>query len=208
VRAPYAERIAPRGLYELRLFRCPDACNVLLGSLPVQVSARAPGALVLGRGAFRLAKTIEVTVTLPTNRYYFGQWFGPLVQLVPLGPDGRDAPRDQLARWAAQCSDGCGAWFPEEAFDASLGPNPYDGGRSIRTVDAAGQPRKYTVRLVAPSTAGRYAVRLFDRGRHRSRARAPGRRCRIGLLPFVVEVRGTLRRGVDRSTQQESTQQD
>jgi len=164
VRAPYAERLAPDGLYELRLFRCPDACNVPLGSLQVQVSARAPGALVLGRSTFRFGETIEATVTLPTNRYYYGDWFGPSVQLVPLAPDGREAPPDQLAHWSAHCSEGCSARFPDEAFDASLGPNPYDGGRSIRTVDAAGQPRKYTVRLTAPNTAGPYAVRLFDRG--------------------------------------------
>jgi hypothetical protein len=165
VRAPFQRP----GRYELRMFRCPYYCTALLDGLLIDVvTGEDPKLLRLDKQRFKPGEAIDVTVTLPPNRYYFGHWSGPTVQLVPIEIGGRSLTSEEAAAWLQRCSSPCSTWLSFALTNQRR--NPLDGGYDaipgtyrIKMTEMA-KANKIAHPLYAPAEAGRYQVRLYDRG--------------------------------------------
>ena len=152
------------GRHELRLFRCPHYCTTLIDVLPVNVGVgRVPDALELDKTIFRPGEPIELKITLPLNRYYYGNWNGPSLQLVPTG-----RTREEEAAWLQRCAS-CYTWLAGLVHGDEELPWDLGGGKATRPGKHAITMKEVQARLIphlleAPKDPGQYEIRLYDRG--------------------------------------------
>jgi hypothetical protein len=176
VTAPF-KKVAPTGKdqrFELRLFSQKGWDVKLLDTLEVIVRIdEVDGALQLAKTSFTPGEPIEFTVNLPANRYYYGDWQGPIVMLYPLEINGSAKSDQEAHAWSEKYSglpSGLHASYvrPLLSIVQGTGKNLYGGSYEIVPgtyhIKKDLDPRKFGPPLFAPPEPGRYELRLYDRG--------------------------------------------
>ena len=117
----YAPWWAP-GRYSLRLFQGQK----LIDSVVVPVSKGwVSDGIIADKNVYATGETIEFTVTLPENRFYYGHWSGPSVLLFPLELAGRSVPKEEAIKKVGGCTYSCSGWLASIAKSST--PNPFTG---------------------------------------------------------------------------------
>lgn len=161
VTAPYGRP----GKYELGLYKTFGWNSVLVDVMHFEVkTGTAPGGIQLFRKEFKPGDPIDLRVTLPPNRYYYGHWSGPTIMLFPLVIDGRRIPAADAAKASY------GLWLNSLVHDPTREDGVSSASRGTRagtyliTKDTAAKYRLNGAPLVAPAQPGQWEIRLYDRG--------------------------------------------
>jgi hypothetical protein len=144
---------------ELRLYdRYPHDQNgrpagYLLAVKPLGVVVgQVNGAIGISRDRFTSGEAIDLTVTLPANRFYQTGWGGPTVRLIPKEING--VRLDEKA--AQQAYEDCGAPCATELESLAA------GDRIERVAEYGILPGRYKPRaIIAPQHSGTYELRLY-----------------------------------------------
>lgn len=139
------------GLHDLRLKHGDNLVDVLTISVGM---GREPNALLLTRTTYTPGEAVELSATLPPNRFYHMDNGGPTILFWPLEIGGkRLSDTEQITAWS-NCST-CAVYLESLVLEAPAGePVPPFGVK----------PGRYRLgRLKAPPQPGRYELRLTDR---------------------------------------------
>lgn len=159
--APYGRP----GKYELGLFKHWGWNYELIDVLPVEVQVgTAPDGIRLLKRVVKPGDPIDLWVTLPPNRYYFGHWSGATVLLYPLVIEGRRIPAAEAEKASKAL------WLNTLVQDVTRGDGVSSASRGTRpgtyliTQDTAAKYRLNGSPFQAPRQHGQYEIRLYDRG--------------------------------------------